>query len=391
MNDKGIALPIALIMMAVLVSLIVAFLVLATSEPLIASNQKVGTQARALAETGIERALWALTKWDTNPGFPGALDPASTNPSAFPYNGAPPPIQVSNLGEFRVTVADGPGANEKVITAVGCVPTCANPNAAVKKIQVRAIRIKRIDPPCALCAGGESPPGTNAEVQVGGTATVNASLAAGANFCPGVTPTTAVMAQGPVLVNGTPNLTAPPGGTTTAPNTPGSTFDPFLLNDDAMAYLKGLAKSNGTYYQGNTTFNSPPKDGIVFIDTLSGTPLSTLSPSSDVPTLDIHGNWSTGFHGWIIVAGSATIQGRIDITGLVYSQNDITLNGVGTGAIRGAVISTNRRDTSSTNIDSVNIGQAPLTYDCMAVRTGGGVIPQGWTMRPGTFVEQQGR
>jgi hypothetical protein len=393
MNDKGIALPIALIMMAVLVSLIVAFLVLATSEPLIASNQKVGTQARALAETGIERALWALTKGDTNPGFPGALDPASTNPSAAPYNGATF-VQVSNLGQFSVTVADG-AVNEKVITAVGWVPSNANP-IAVKKIQVRAIRIKHIDPPCALCAGGESPPGTNAEIQVGGTATVNAApgvnpFTGQSNYCAGVTPTTAVMAQGPVIVNGTPNLSAPTGGTTTAPNTPSSRFSDFVFTDYDMAYLKGLAQSNGTYYQGNTTFTSPPKDGIVFIDTPSGLPLSTSSPSSDVITLDIHGNWSTGFRGWIIVAGSAVIRGQIAITGLVYSQNDVTLDGVGTGAIRGAVISTNRRDTSSTNIDSANIGQAPLFYDCNAVRSGGGVLPQGWTMRPGTFVEQQGR
>lgn len=389
MNDKGIALPVALIMMAVLISLIVAFLVLATSEPLIASNQKVGAQARALAETGIERALWALTKGDTNPGFSGALDPASTNPSAAPYGGATF-VQVSNLGQFSVTVADGTSANEKVITAVGWVPSNANP-IAVKKIQVRAIRIKRIDPPCAICAGGESPPGTNAEIRVGGAATVNASIASGASFCPGVTPTTAVMAQGDVLLNGSPNLFAPTGGTTTAANTPNSTFSSFLLSDNDMAYLKSLAKSNGTYYQGDTTFTTPPKDGIVFIDTPSGNPLSSSSPSSDLVTLDIHGNWSTGFKGWIIVAGSASIQGNINITGLVYSQNDISLNGTGAGAIRGAVISTNRRDTSSTNVDSTDIGQAPLTYDCNAVRTGGGTLPQGWTMRAGTFVEQQGR
>jgi Tfp pilus assembly protein PilX len=126
MNDKGVALPVALIVMAVLVSLIVAFLVLASTEPQIASNQKVGAQARALAETGIERALWALTKGDTTPGFSGALNPANTNPSAAPYNGGTF-VQVSNLGQFSVTVADGAGANEKVVTAVGWVPSNTNP------------------------------------------------------------------------------------------------------------------------------------------------------------------------------------------------------------------------------------------------------------------------
>ncbi|HEU4370836.1 MAG TPA: hypothetical protein VFV05_21655 [Methylomirabilota bacterium] len=389
MNDKGIALPMAMMVMAVLVALIVTFLVLATSEPLIAHNQMAGAQARALAETGIERALWALTKAETTPGFLGALDPATTNPSPAPYNGGTF-LQVSNLGGFTVTVADGPSAHEKVVTAVGWVPNNVSP-LAVKKIQVRAIRIRRIDPPCAICAGGESPPGTSAEIRVGGSATVNASPATGASYCPGVTPLAGVMAQGSVTVNGSPNLSAPPGGTATAPNTPGSTFSPFLLTDSDMAYLKGLAKDNGTYYQGNTTFTSPPKDGIVFIDTPSGNPLTPTSPSSDLITLQIHGTWPTGFNGWIIVAGSATIQGDAKITGLVYAQNDVTLNGLGTGAITGAVISTNRLDTSSTNIDSGSIGQAPLTYDCGAIRTGGGSIPQGWSMRPGTFVEQAGR
>jgi len=389
MNDKGMALPVAMLVMAVLVALIVSFLVLASSEPLIAHNQLAGAQARALAEAGVERALWALTKGDTDPTFAGALAPANTNPAPAPYNGATF-VQVDNLGRFSVTVADGSLANEKVVTAVGWVPSNANP-VAVKKIQVRAIRIKRIDPPCAICAGGESPPGTNAEIRVGGAATVNGSTASGASYCAGVTPTSAIMAQGDVTLNGSPNLAAPAGGSTTAPNTPASTFASFLLGDAEMAYLKGLAKTNGTYYQGDTTFTSAPKDGIVFIDTPSGNPLTSTSPSSDVITLDIHGNWSTGFNGWIIVAGSASIQGSISITGLVYAQNDVSLNGTGAGAIRGAVISTNRRDTSSTNIDSTDVGQAPLTYDCGAIRTGGGSIPQGWTMRPGTFVEQQGR
>jgi hypothetical protein len=389
MNDKGIALPVAMLMMAVLVALVVSFLVLASSEPLIAHNQMAGAQARALAEAGVERALWALTKGDTDATFAGALASANTNPSPAPYNGATF-VQVSNLGQSSVTVADGAGANEKLVTAVGWVPSNANP-VAVKKIRVRAIRIKRIDPPCAICAGGESPPGSSAEIRVGGSATVNASPGTGATFCAGVTPTSAIMAQGDVTLNGSPNVTAPPGGTTTAPNTSASTFAPFLLTDSDMAYLKTLAKDNGTYYQGNTTFSSPPKDGIVFIDTPSGNPLTNTSPSSDLITLDIHGTWSTGFKGWIIVAGSASIQGSISITGLVYAQNDVSLNGTGAGAIRGAVISTNRRDTSSTNIDSTDVGQAPLTYDCEAIRTGGGSIPQGWTMQPGTFVEQQGR
>ena len=155
MNDKGVALPVALIVMAVLVSLIVAFLALASTEPQIASNQKVGAQARRPRRRGSRGPVGAdqggHDSWFLGRSQPGqhqsvgsALQRRDLRPGERP------------LGQFSVTVADGAGANEKVVTAVGWVPSNTNP-IAVKKIQVRAIRIKRIDPPCAICAGAESP------------------------------------------------------------------------------------------------------------------------------------------------------------------------------------------------------------------------------------------
>jgi hypothetical protein len=308
-------------------------------------------------------------------------------------------MKVANLGAFKVTVADGAVANEKLITAVGFVPNEITPTA-IKKIQVRVIKFKLIDPPCAMCAGGEAPPGTDTDVRIGGTATITAADT-GKNFCPGVDPLATVMSQGSSITNGSPNLTPPPGDPpppTLLPGVDQSKFSSFLLKDADMAMLKSLAKTNGTYFQppaggdGVVSLTSPPKNGILFVDTVSGAPLTASSPASDIPTLRINGDWgSPGFSGWVIVAGSASIQGNIKITGLVYVQNDVQLNGLGTGAINGSVISTNRVDTSSTNIDTVDIGQAPLAYDCMAVRTGGGALPQGWTVAAGTYVEQAGK
>jgi hypothetical protein len=393
MNEKGIALPTAMIVLSVLVALAVAFLVLAASEPQIGYNQMAASQARAVAETGVERALWALTKFDTDPGFadPPPLDGANTNPAPAPYNGTVF-MPVANLGVFKVTVADGAVANEKLITAVGFVPNQNNPTA-IKKVQVRVIKFKLIDPPCAMCAGGEAPPGTDTDLRIGGNATISAADT-GKNFCPGVNPKATVMSQGQTIENGSPNVTAPPGDPPPPATLPGvaqSDFAPFLLKDADMAMLKSLAKTNGTYFQGDTSLTSPPKNGVLFVDTPSGNPLTNASPSSDIPTLDIHGDWSSGFSGWIVVAGSLKISGNVKITGLVYAQNDASLQGLGTGAINGAVITTNRVDTSATNFDSVDIGQAPLSYDCMAVRTGGGALPQGWTVAAGTYVEQQGK
>src|SRR2546428_11995215 len=59
--------------MAILTSLMIAFAVLATSESQIAGNQMASAQARALAESGVERALWALTTGESNPGARGGL------------------------------------------------------------------------------------------------------------------------------------------------------------------------------------------------------------------------------------------------------------------------------------------------------------------------------
>ena len=53
-------------------------------------------------------------------------------------------------------------------------------------------------------------------------------------------------------------------------------------------------QAQGTYYQGSQHWTSPPPNGLSFVDTPSGQPLTTTSPSSDRITVDLHGNWSTG-------------------------------------------------------------------------------------------------
>jgi len=157
-----------------------------------------------------------------------------------------------------------------------------------------------------------------------------------------------------------------------------------------MAILKSLAKANGTYYQGDQHWTSPQPNGVIFVDTPSGNPFTNNSPDSDIIGVDIHGNWRSGWSGWLVVAGSIQISGNMNLTGLIYAQNDVTLHGAGGGSISGAVISTNRLDTSSTNVDTDDIGNAPLTYNCPAVRDGGGTIPQGWFVKPGTFKDVPG-
>ena len=55
------------------------------------------------------------------------------------------------------------------------------------------------------------------------------------------------------------------------------------------------------------------------------------------------------------------------INGLVYSVNDLTYNGTGTGEIRGLAISQNIRDTTQTAIssdDSTTTGNSRIKFNC---------------------------
>lgn len=160
------------------------------------------------------------------------------------------------------------------------------------------------------------------------------------------------------------------------------------LSDSDMAALKALAKRRGTYFQGARDWDGNLPSGIVFVDTPSGAPLGPNSPSSDLFAVTIHGN--TNWSGWLIVAGAINISGNTTMNGLVYAQNDVTLHGAGGGAFTGAVISTNRVDTSSTTYDAEDIGNAPIAYDCPAVRNGGGQLSQNWFIMPATYRELPG-
>src|SRR5262249_56768707 len=108
--ESGIALPITLILMALITSLTVAFLAFTSAEPVIASNQMANAQARAIAESGIERALWALSGGEAVPSPAGALADPLPAPVPAPYDGST--YMTVGGGEFKVTVAHGAFPNE---------------------------------------------------------------------------------------------------------------------------------------------------------------------------------------------------------------------------------------------------------------------------------------
>ena len=151
-SEDGIVLPMTLIIMCLITALTVAFLAFTSTEPAIASNQMMNAQARAIAESGVERALWALTKGDAAPGTAGSLADPLPAPVPAPYDGSQ--YVAVGVGGFIVTVGPGGVVNERTIIAVGFVPDNVNP-IAIKKIQTTVTKVKFLDPPCAVCAGGE--------------------------------------------------------------------------------------------------------------------------------------------------------------------------------------------------------------------------------------------
>ena len=87
-NEQGIALPTAMIALALLTTLMIAFAVLSTSEPIIASNHLKASRSRALAEAEVERAIWALTSTVIPNPMAGSIAPSPYNGSTFMMLGA---------------------------------------------------------------------------------------------------------------------------------------------------------------------------------------------------------------------------------------------------------------------------------------------------------------
>ena len=383
-DQRGAALPMALFAMAILTTLIIAFSIMASTEPLIASNQHTVSQARAIAESGIERATWALNH-DAHAN--GLSEPLPT-PVPAPYNGSAPvdvALSTGTVGVFRVTITNGAASNERNIVAVGSVPSEAGSRGR-QRIQVTVIKFKIPDPPAALSVRGE--------LQVGGNTLISSrdDTSCGAKVGTYTTGSTSVQG-GSAEVFGAGNNNANEAGSDIAQGQPTAAFDTYLLSDNDMAALKAYAKSQGTYYQGTVEFSSSNRmpNGVIFVDTASGNPITASSDPSDMANATIHGNAPASadgiFHGWLIVNGSLAISGNFQMWGYGYVMNDLTYTGTGTGQIVGAMLSRNIKDTSSTTIDTNTGGNASILYDCAKARDGGGFVPRTYSVKAGTYRE----
>jgi hypothetical protein len=378
-SERGIALPTAMVMLVILTALTFAFTTLATTEPLISRNHTMAAQARAFAESGIERAIWVMT--NATPAFSAGIAPA-------PYDGSQ--LQtVSVNGGFTVRIIDGADpAKTKLVTAIGWAPDSAGQLRGARKIEatIQRFALGTITPPAALAVTGS--------LQLAGNATISSwSGTTGVVHC-GTAPSGGTISTGTTNRTGSAEVRGPDDGTGNEaedmPSNQPSTSIPSLSLDDLDA-LRAYAKSRGTYYQGDTNFNSsnplPADGGVVFVDTTTGNDLTPSTPSNEVGNVTITSNqtWS----GWIVAMGDVNISGTVSITGAVYARNDFVFTGNGT--IRGAVFTENKLGTIASTVDSSTMGSSQIIYDCPAFQSGGNTVSQQWALKKGTFRETEGK
>jgi len=407
-DERGIAMPLALVTLLILSGLVVGFSVLSATEPTIANNQLRTAQARALAEAGVERAIWALTNAADPNGIPSPL----IRPAPAPFDGSrisPVSAGGSRLGGVRITVTTG-GAGcttraERCITSVGWVPDDTTPGRAHRKIAVTAANPRLLfkDPPAALSVRGDLQIGANTVIDAKADPSCGKKVGTLTTGTTGVDGTADIQGatDGNDVANEVTDAHQGPlaaGAHDIVTNLDASSFDAFVWSDAEVSLLRTYAKTHGTYLQGTVSFDQGKKmpNGLVFIDTVSGKNItadgiSPATPRSDFADVAIHGNPSSDpqgiFSGWLFVNGSLSIDGDFRARGLVYAQNEISYHRTGAGRIEGALVSRNIRHLSTTSIDGDAASGPVVSYNCAHAGTGDQTIPNSWAIIPGTYRE----
>lgn len=409
-GQQGVVLPMTLLALLILSVLLTGFLELSSSEPAIAGNHLMVAQARALAEAGIEQAIWALNT--------GGIASPLVGTAPAPYDGSQLVATSTGgvqIGGFKVTVTAGAVEYERIITSTGWVPDDMTRAKARQKIVVTVTNPALIvkDPAAALAVRGD--------LDLGGAAIVDArphdgapggmppdarfdtscgsrrgTLATGAISLAG----TAASVWGGTDGNNTPNEytdtqstgAIPPGAGDIVTHVDARLFDQFVLSDADVNALRAYARARGTYLQhaagGTIAFDDSRRipDGLVFIDTVSGTPLTPAAPISEAAAVEIHGQ--SVFRGILFVNGSLTITGNFSARGMIYVQDHLDVH-VSGGQIAGAVLSRNIRDASSTSIRS-SAAAIGVSFHCNWAKNGGGTVPSRWVTKHGSYKEVSG-
>jgi hypothetical protein len=378
-DERGIALPMAMMTLLLFSSLSLALVSLAQTEPTIASNHLLAARARAMAESGIERALWALG----DPTAAGAFGGGGTPPNVTigvvanaPYDGSAF-VALSPAGGFRLTIA-GTDPNLRAVRSRGVVPTDDPQDARTKsrsEIVATVARVRNLahDLPCVLCAGS---PLTLATVVV--DARGSQTTDCGAKVAAAGATSVQVQAEARLFGADAPvDATAPLEGRDWL----GGRGDAFLPSSDDIDTLRALAIWRGTYLRMSSDARvdlEGVRSGLVFVDSPEATNAITPTNVARVaigPAFAVH----PPFRGWLVVNGDVTLTAGADIAGLIYAANTVVAEGPAT--VTGMVVA--RQALGS---PGAPVGGLRVRFDCIAAR-GSGLLPSGWFIRPGTYCD----
>jgi hypothetical protein len=379
-DERGAALPLAIVTLVLLSSLIVGLSVMSATEPTIAANQLRTAQARALAEAGIERTLWALASPEAPDGLPDPL-PATVPP---PYDGSRLILIAAGgapLGGFRIAVAAGASQNERDVLSIGWAPTYDAGDTRPKAHQritgtLWRLRAPAQSAPCALCVRGDLEVTAEVTVDARVDARCGGKRGAWSSGVVSVAPTAKVWgADG----NDTPNEAGD-----YAQAQPADAALAWNFTDADLLALKRLARARGHYYRGSVLFDTsrPAPQGLVFVDTAIGAPITDATPLADLARVELRGG---AFLGWLVVAGSIEISSDARVRGLVYAQDGFAYRGATPGGIEGQVVAAGVRGGSG-SLSRTGVGPA-LTFDCAAASGGDGTVPRGWMLKAGSYRE----
>lgn len=367
----------ALMTVVLFASLTVALASLAQMEPTIAANHLRSAQARAMADSGIERALWALTHALAPDGFGGTGEAPNVTIAA----GAAPPydgtrfIVLGVRGGFHLTMT-GTDPNVRVARAVGWTPT-NDPDDPRTKSQAEIVatlaRVRNLarELPCALCVASAVTL-TASRVDARGTEATDCGPKIAAAATAGLTYDAATLLHGA----GAPVAPAGVEGRDWRQNQPLA----FVLTAEDLDTLRAIAIQRGTYIRPPSDARIEPAgvtSGVVFVDTPAGTNAVTATNVANVGVGPGFGA-SLPFRGWLVVNGNVTLMAGADLDALVYAANAVVTDGA--ADVAGAVVA--RQALGG----AVSLTGLSLRFDCGAARAAG-YLPQGWFIRPGTYCD----
>jgi hypothetical protein len=396
----GVALSLALLALALLVPTLLAFAALADTELAVAANQLRASQARALAESGFEYALRALSRAiladPSDPLLSGPVAPAPLDGRTF--------IALGLTGGFTVRAAHAAGGDPqvRVITSVGWMPTDDPTDPRAKAHRQITADVVAIPHPgarasCALCVNGSLTLSGN--VAINGT---NGDRDCGEDLKYGTVTRDATTVSGPVAISG--------GAGASAQGRPAADFDAVTFSPAVLDALKTLARRNGSYFgpgfptggrtsdgqatwSGRVAFDAanPLPDGVVFVDTTDGRPLDPHA--SMFPTLagvrlgdGAVAPPAEAFRGWLVVNGSLEIAAGLALRGLVYALDSLTYQGGGVASIEGLALALNVQNALGSRIAPTGGGGMTVRFDC-GLAAAAEQVPHGFVLARGSYRE----